>query len=281
MENEPKQRKEGLGRRLATSLLLLGLLALALSGTVDSRGFDYTERSFKRALVTFGVARGLNAVISVAQGTEVGIQPAGVGINFAPGEVLDPVNDLVERFSLVMLASATALGLQRLALEIFATPVFSVLLGGLLLPTLWLLWRRGPGDLWRARLLRLSLIILLLRFAVPVIALAGEGLYEVYLDQRYSESSERMGEATEAIRGLNQQAESDAGDTSLLGRLGLSELDVGAQIERYENAASDISEQVINLIVVFLVQTVLLPLLLLWAAYRLIRRLWNAPLPVT
>ncbi len=265
--------------RWAITLLLLGLFVLALSGAVDQRGFDYTERSFKRALITFGVARGLNAVISVAQGTEVAIEPAGVGVNFAPGEVLDPVNDLVERFSLVMLASTTALGLQRLLLEIFTAPAFTWLLGALLPLSLWLLWRRAPGDPWRAHLLRLLLVLLLLRFAVPLVALAGEGLYGAFLAERYSESSTRMNEATEAIRGLNRRDESEVGDVSLLDRLGLAELDVGGRIERYENAAADISEQVINLIVVFLMQTVLLPLLLLWAAYRLIRRLWNSPLP--
>ncbi len=265
--------------RWVITLLLLGLFVLALSGAVDQRGFDYTERSFKRALITFGVARGLNAVISVAQGTEVAIEPAGVGVNFAPGEVLDPVNDLVERFSLVMLASTTALGLQRLLLEIFTAPAFTWLLGALLPLSLWLLWRRAPGDPWRAHLLRLLLVLLLLRFAVPLVALAGEGLYGAFLAERYSESSTRMNEATEAIRGLNRRDESEVGDVSLLDRLGLAELDVGGRIERYENAAADISEQVINLIVVFLMQTVLLPLLLLWAAYRLIRRLWNSPLP--
>ena len=46
---------------------------LALSGFADETSGDYADAALKRALVTFAVARGLNGVISVAQGTEVAV----------------------------------------------------------------------------------------------------------------------------------------------------------------------------------------------------------------
>ena len=63
---------------------------------------DIIENALKNALVTFAVARTLNGVISAAQGTEVALEPGGVGVVLSVGEVLDPINDLIERFSAVI-----------------------------------------------------------------------------------------------------------------------------------------------------------------------------------
>ena len=95
-----------------TGLALLAVLA-AFTGTVVTTGQEYARAAFSRALITFAVARTLNGVISVAQGTEVAVEPGGVGVNFSVGEVLDPINDLVERFSAVMLVATSSLGLQN------------------------------------------------------------------------------------------------------------------------------------------------------------------------
>jgi len=84
----------GRSRKWALSAVLILLVALAFQGGMDSAGRNYTEQGFKRALITYGIARGLNGVISVAQGTEVSLQPAGVGVTLTPGQILDPVNDL-------------------------------------------------------------------------------------------------------------------------------------------------------------------------------------------
>ena len=66
--------------------------------------------------IVLAVARTLNGVISVAQGTEVALEPGGVGVNLTVGQILDPVNDLIERFSAVMLVASSSLGLQNILL---------------------------------------------------------------------------------------------------------------------------------------------------------------------
>jgi hypothetical protein len=276
--------------KLVLTLAVVALLGLAASGALDRAGFEYTERSFKRALVTFAVARGLNAVISVAQGTEIAVEPAGVGVNFTPGQVLDPVNDLVEQFSWVMLASATALGLQRLLLELFATLGFTGLLAVVWLVVLVLLWLPHLAPRARAGLLRLGVLLLALRFAVPLLALTGELFYSGFLHERYASSTERIEQVTGTIREINAGAEREAPaaevDPTLLDRVrrayqsAVAALDVGSYLQKYEQAAADVSEQVINLIVVFVVQTVLLPLLFLWGLLRGVGWLWRLPVPL-
>ena len=102
---------------LITVLVIPVILANQLD-FIDNASSEYTESGLKRTLVTYAVARGLNGVISVAQGTEVAIEPAGIGLTFTPGQILDPVNDLIERFSWVVLVSGTSLGVQELLLSV-------------------------------------------------------------------------------------------------------------------------------------------------------------------
>ena len=86
------------------------MATIIIGGWLDNSGRTYTEDGIKRALATYAIARGLNGVISVAQGTEVAVEPVGVGVTFTPGQILDPINDLIERFSWIVLASSVSLG---------------------------------------------------------------------------------------------------------------------------------------------------------------------------
>ena len=107
-------------RKSLTTLLIVLIAAVAATGVADQVSDDYAEDALKRALATFAVARTLNGVISVAQGTEIALEPGGVGVMLTPGQILDPINDLVERFSSVMLVAASSLGLQIVLLEILS-----------------------------------------------------------------------------------------------------------------------------------------------------------------
>ena len=78
--------------RLAKSLALGALIVVSFARPIDRSGESQLDVAFTRALIGFGIARTLNGVIAVAQGTEFAGQPAGISVNFAPGEILDPVN---------------------------------------------------------------------------------------------------------------------------------------------------------------------------------------------
>ncbi len=274
--------------KIVLTLLALLLLGLAQQGGVDRFGLHYTESGFKRALVTFAIARSLNGVISVAQGTEVAVQPAGVGINFTPGQILDPVNDLIERFSWVMLASTTSLGLQKVLLRIFASPQFTALLAVVMALAVVLLWRGRAG--WEGISLffyRAMLLLLVLRFAVPVVALGSELLFSTFLQQQYESSTQGIGEARDEIGGINRGSGMAAlpQEQSLLGRAKewyrstLANIDFEQTIQQYQQAAANVSEHLIELIVIFVLQTVVLPLLFIWGIGRLLHRLLSLPRP--
>jgi hypothetical protein len=271
-----------MNQKIVLTLLCLLLALLAWQGTVDDYGREYTDKGFKRALVTFAVARSLNGVISVAQGTEVALQPAGIGINFTPGQILDPVNDLIERFSWVMLASSTSLGLQKLLLSILSSTVFTALILLSLLLVLFLQWYPGRTPGWlRPLAYRMAMVLVVVRFCIPAVALVTEGVFQLFLEEQYTVSTQRIEQTTEDIARVNQRAETEVparAEESLLERAqrmmdsAAASIDVQAYIERYKAAAADASEHAINLIVIFTLQTILLPLFLLWLLIRLLKR---------
>ena len=266
-------------KKAVLSLLVLLLTGLALSGVTDRTGRDYTDAAFERALITFGVARGLNAAISVAQGTEISISPAGVGLHLTPGQMLDPVNDLIERFSMVMLVSTASLGVQKVLLNIAASVVFSVLLVGVLVGALLALWRPGLlAGIPAGYVYRIALVLVLLRFAVPIAAIGSELIYEGFLSEQYLESTEALEQTSRQISKLNQQdaaqSQADEGWIERIKNAG-RQLDFDKRIAEYKEVASQASEEAINLIVVFVMQTLLLPLLFLWLLVRALRSLWS------
>ena len=58
---------------------------------------EQVDAGLKAALISFASARALNAVISVTQGTQVGLQPGGLGVTLSLGQVLDPIIESARR----------------------------------------------------------------------------------------------------------------------------------------------------------------------------------------
>ncbi len=269
--------------KIFISALLVALVAIAFLGSLDSIGKNYTESGTKRALMTFGVARGLNGVISVAQGTEIAIQPAGIGVNFTPGQILDPINDLIERFSWVMLSCGVSLGIQQILLDITVWPGFTLLIAFACLIALWLLWRPDVlGEKWRYRVYKAAAVLIIIRFAVPTVAIANEGIYQFFLAPQYESSRQELEKTSEAIANINREAQPEVmpqGPNSLLDNVkrlyesASYQINIDARIEKYKAAATHVSENTLNLIVVFILQTIAFPLLFFWLIVKFIRKI--------
>ena len=268
-----------------TVLLVIAALLVVLR-PLDSMGESYLDSAFKRAMVSFAIARGLNGVISVAQGTEFAVQPAGVGINFAPGEILDPVNDLVERFSWVMLMASSSLGAQKVLLSMSGwtgVTVLLLLMLALYAASLW--WQQQTLAGSRQWLGRAVVLLLVLRLAVPVTALLNEWSYRTFLDAQYTAASAELEAASEKIRSVNAETQpaptpdaSEPGVADKLRRLyesALSQVDFEEKLARYKAAAETIIENAVNIIVVFVLQAMVFPLGFFWLVVSVFRRLFT------
>jgi hypothetical protein len=253
----------------------------------DSIGEAYVDEAFSRALIAFALARATNAVISVIQNSEVDISPAGIGITIAAGEILDPINDMIERFSVVMLASLVSLGIQKFLIEV--VPWFSLKL--ILAPALLLfLPRLWTTKVWActttAMARRLLLLALLLRFSVPVIAVLNEQVYQLFLDQQYTAAVDGLEQGKQTLKGfapLSDQGSMTV-ETGIMATMKETARKLQAatnlrlQIERLSERLSTIVKDLLAMIVIFLLNTILFPLIFLWALYKLFGKLsgWSA-----
>ena len=276
-------------RLRAGALLLIMVVAVAgaATGLLDHAGSAYAETALKRALIAFGLARTVNGVISVAQGTEVSIEPAGIGVTLAPGEILDPINDLIERFSWVVLAAATSLGVQRVLLEVATWLPLTIALATALAGAVLCALRPALSGTRVARVVYASAALLfVLRFAAPLMAIAAGGLYGAFLEPRYNAASAGLETSSSTLRTINDSERAPdadaAADQSMLDRARRAyeaagnALDVRRRIDALTNAAARLTDQTIDLIVVFTIETLLLPLLFLWVLLAVVRRVLAA-----
>jgi len=277
---------------VATALVLAAVLAV--TPVVDRQAAEKYDELFQRALITFALARTLNGVISAVQGTELALQPAGVGVTLTPGEILDPVNDLVERFSWIMLCASVSLGIQQVLLDVSAwwavQALVAVLAVWVLVLVLWL--RPGEGNGGQRRLLvRLLLVALFIRFAVPLTLVGNDLVYRLFLEPRYAESTEIVTSAGKDLEGLGDAPAAPAeppvagnGDpfiADLLHSLGRAldsakaSMDLREKLDRIQARTTEVIQNLIQLSVVFILQTALLPIGFLWLFLQMAKWLFR------
>lgn len=270
-----------LKKRLLWTAVILLAVAGAATGHIDRASEEQAEDALKNALVTFAVARTLNGVISAAQGTEVALEPGGVGVVLSVGEVLDPVNDLIERFSAVMLIAASSLGLQTLLLNITSWWGVSAFLFAAAAGFLVVIWApRSTAAQYAGPALRILSLLLFIRFAIPVLIVGTTLISDTFLAPKQAEATAILRDTTQDIERISEQTPPVSPDEqSLMDRLGemidesLQSMRVGARMKELKESASNAAEHIVSLIAIFVLQTILLPLLFLWVFMAILKGL--------
>ena len=231
------------------------------------------QAGFERALTVFAAARALGAVVSVAQGTQVALQPAGVGVHMAPGQVLQPLDQLIDQFADVMLVASVSFGIQRLLLELGSHWMVSAALSIAVLTAAML---RLRNELEALRWLQPLLVVLLVaRFAVPVSALGSEAIYRAFMADEYHKELAVLSASPDKVS--EAKATDAAVDENILQRWKLKLPDLKGSYAAILAAASEWPRTMIKLIALFVLQTVVLPLAFLWLVVRTGQVAFRAP----
>ena len=304
--------------KLLRTVLILVIAAAAISGTVDNVSKEYAEQSLTRALLTFTAARALNGAVSVAQGTEVAVEPGGVGVILTPGQVLDPINDLIERFSSVMLVAASSLGLQLVLLEISSWWFITAMLVFSLAVWLSSIWsRRIRDNKYVVMTVRLTLMLTFLRLAVPVVIICTNLIFDAFLLTKHETATAELNRSSTQIAAVDvqfdetenhdnvlpqsdDQSSSEEPDDELsqwdafldaipdIDSIGselkssskdlysgvadwYSRISVSARMAQLKASAEDATRHIVDLIVIFVLQTILFPLGFLWIIVEVLK----------
>ena len=262
--------------KLLLVIFTLLSLCLALSFTIDDNAKKLVDESFKQSVIVFGSAKALNAMISLAQGTQINLPFVTVAV----GEILDPINDLVEQFSLVMLASMVSLGIQKILLNFVTTDIYNYLLfTSIIIFNFWLFKRFTNDEKIRNLFFKITFILLFLRFAIPMMAYVNEVSYNYFVKPQYNieELNKDILEVKDNVSKINQETITQKQDSSFFNKV-LEKFDSSyyeKKVNEYKDAVDNSSQYIIDLIIVFIFQTIFLPIIFLFLLYSFVKSIFN------
>ncbi|RXK13302.1 hypothetical protein CP965_05730 [Halarcobacter mediterraneus] len=262
--------------KILLSIFTILAVLFAITFTIDDNAKKLVDDSFTQALIVFGSAKALNAVISLAQGTELSLPFLVVAI----GEVLDPINDLVEQFSLVMLASMTSLGIQKIFLSFVTNEIYNyTLFTCVIIFNIWLFKRFNKDEKVREIFFKIVFVLLFLRFAIPMISYVNDISYNYFVKNEYNIEilNENLNETKDEIKKVTEETIEQKENNSFFGKV-LEKFDSSyyeKKVDSYTKAVNNSSEDIVDLIIVFIFQTIFLPILFLFVLYWFIKSIFN------
>ena len=142
----------------------------------------------------------------------------------------------------------------------------------------------------RTSTLGLLILLLMARFAIPLASLGTDAVFRVFLEQEYEASELALSDATASIRANTPelapgpQESGSPDEKSVLEQYwdqfkgAAGNLDVTERLENLKRNAGETVDNVVRLIVVFLLLTVVFPLLFLWLAIKLVQFIFRVRL---
>lgn len=257
-------------------LISLFIIFIAFSFVLDIHAKTLIDKAFTQAVIVFGSAKALNAVISLAQGTELDLPFVTVAV----GQILDPINDLVEQFSLIMLASMTSLGIQKILMGFVTNSFYNGLLAfNLIVLNLWLFIRFKNDNNFRSFFFKITIIVVFLRFAVPLIGYVNEVAYEYFVKPQYNieQLNKNIISVKDEVSRVTNETIIQKEEQSFFSKVSekFDSTYYTKKIEEYKNAADNSSEYIVDLIIVFIFQTILLPLAFLIVLYSFVKGIFS------
>jgi hypothetical protein len=243
------------------ALLIVVMIALSAFDGFRHTGEAKLDGAAERAIAAFAVARTINGVISVVQETQVGVS-LGINTTLAPGQILDPMNDLIERFSTVALIAATLLWALKLLGGFLVLPWIPLFLG-LLLAIRLLLPPTGIGIDIRQALMRAIRIGILIWGFAALTPWVIDGLHHSDVIQMpYAEANESMQTAGAQLGAL----------AKIESPWDIDRDELRDTMQQLSTMADRLSRQAIIVLAVFVFEVLLVPLAIFWIGSRLLLR---------
>ncbi len=271
-KNSRKQKalKSSIG--IILSILLFFSAGLRLPVLDDSTDVFFND-AITKAGVAYATCRVLNASVSIIKESTLQLEPAGVGVSLAVGQALDPIDDMTERLSDVLVTAITSLGVQKLAYEIcvsLAPLMLSMLLAAMSI----LIWFENETILsLQGTAVRFLLLIVIARLCLPISSVANEFVYDHFFADQISNAKDELALGSGELDRLRDFSLPNI--DGVLGTIENSASFLSQKATEFEKAMAAITGNmgaiVQNLLQltflyvgIFLIQVIILPLLSFW-----------------
>jgi len=268
-------------------ILLCGALWLSQQGLIKNITaplHDQIDATLRETAITFATVRAVNAIISLVQESAFGFS-LGINVSIAAGQVLDPLNDLIERFSELNLICLVALAIQKTLIDLGVMIGLTILVplsATIGLIALW--WTHGPKNLLNTLWYRLTIISLFALLALPLSIVATKAIDTLLLTHQISAANQRIQSIStdlntaapldQTLKPLKEEAPESLWERlKRNGQQAQEQIEQPAKIfqliEQIQSLDMDsFVEDIIVLCGLYLLRALLLPLLMLWLTYR-------------
>jgi len=277
------------GRSAAKSIIgiLLSLVLFFSSGVqipfIDSAADSYFKGSITKAGVSYGICRLINATVSVIQESSVQLEPAGIGLSLAVGQIVDPINDMIERLSNLLVMSIASLGVQELTYEISISVVPQIVAVFLLFLSVFVWFDNERINQLQKIMINVLVIASIARFCLPISSMANEFLQETFFEDKIIEANEKLTASTAGLETLEDITVPRM--EGFMGTIGNSasylkdkSIDLKNTIQVIIENRGVIVENLLRLtflyLGIFVIQVVVLPLLIFWLLLRIVNSLF-------
>ncbi len=291
MKRETRRRiiRSTVGIALAIWLLFSsGLKVPGLDATADT----YFQDAITKAGLAYATIRTINASVSIIKESTVQLEPAGVGLSLAVGQVLDPIDDMTERLSHVLVTAIVSLGVQKLSYEIAISLVPPLFAAALIILSV-LIW---VGDHRLGAIQHLVFQVLLFsaifRFFLPVSSIANAFVHDHFFAGRIETAKAELSLGStelDRLKELSLPEIEGVWTTIEKGKLFLKKKSaefkeaVVYTVDNMGRIIENLMELTFLYVGLFVIQVLFLPLISFWILLKIVNALFvrNAFIPPT
>ncbi len=255
---------------------------------LDDVADAYFEDSVTKATLAYGTTRLINAGVSVVKDSTLQLEPGGVGVAVAIGQVADPLDDMTERLSSVLVTAIVSLLVQKISYEIAQAFVFQLIGIFLILIGLFSVFKHRLSLQYRNLFIKIALFLFVVRFFLPVSAVMSDYLNEKLFFPRIAEYEQALLPYVDEFQGLTEfeMPEIDGIGDIFRGpvqMMGTKSQQLSEAMQTVLKHGLDIFNNLLGIMAlylgIFVIQVLFIPLLMFWLLNKLVFVLFAHQIP--
>lgn len=274
-------------------LAFAGLILFMMPGLklpyLDKKADSYFSDAMTKAGVAYGVCRIVNASVSVVKESQIQIEPAGLGVSLAAGQILDPLDDMTERASDILITAIISLGIQKIAYELsvaFAPGLLGLALIAFVVTSF---FKGNRAVAYRGVILKAIILISVARLCLPTSSIISFYLNDHYFSPEIIKAKDELALSSpemERLRDMRMPELDGPWGTIKNGFtfVGEKTADLGAALKALIRNAGSMVSNLLKLsylyVALFLLQVILLPVGAFWLLSRLTNVMFGTNIPV-
>ena len=272
---------------IVAALTLFMLPGLGLP-YVDRKADAYFSDVMTKAALAYGVCRVVNASVSVIKESHIQIQPAGLGVALAVGQVFDPLDDMTERASDILITAIVSLGIQKTTYELcvaFAPGLIGMSIIALVAVSF---FKGDRATALRTVVLKFIIIIAVARLCLPTSSIISSYLNDHYFSLEITKAKNELAMSSPEMERLKdiRMPEVDGVFGTIkngFGFVGEKTSDLAAaskaMIRNMRSMVSNLLKLSYLYVALFIIQVILLPIGTFWILVRITNALYGTNIP--